>query len=128
MSVLEKIKELDAQKAKLLDDAKAEALAAAEAAVATLNELGFPYRLVPGGAASTPRAPASTGTRRSGIRDDVLNVVKAHPNGISAADIRGELGVAEGDKKAYQSIANALANAKKSGQIILDNGLYQVAP
>jgi hypothetical protein len=55
MSVLEKLKALDAQRAQLLDDAKKEALENAERAVAELNELGFHYSLVEG--ASTPSAP-----------------------------------------------------------------------
>ena len=58
MSVLEKLKALDAQRAQLLDGAKKEALDTAEKAVAELNELGFHYSLVEGAATtSTPRAP-----------------------------------------------------------------------
>lgn len=59
MSVLEKLQALDAQRAKLLEDAKKEALDKAEKAVAELNELGFSYRLVEG--ASTARAPRKAG-------------------------------------------------------------------
>jgi hypothetical protein len=55
MSVLEKLKALDAQRAQLLDDAKKEALDNAEKAVAELNELGFHYTLTEG--ASPARAP-----------------------------------------------------------------------
>jgi len=47
-SVLEQLKKLDEQRAKLLDGAKAEALKKAEEAVAELMELGFSYRLVEG--------------------------------------------------------------------------------
>jgi hypothetical protein len=57
MSVLEKLKALDAQRATLLDDAKKEALDNAEKAVAELNELGFHYSLTEGATTSTPRAP-----------------------------------------------------------------------
>ena len=46
MSVLDKLKALDEERAKLLEEAKKEALEAAHKAVAALNELGFPYRLV----------------------------------------------------------------------------------
>jgi hypothetical protein len=56
MSVLEKLKALDAQRAQLLEGAKKEALDNAEKAVAELNELGFHYSLVEG--ASTARAHA----------------------------------------------------------------------
>lgn len=48
MSVLEKLKALDEQRAKLLDGAKTEALEKAEKAIAELNELGFHYQLVEG--------------------------------------------------------------------------------
>jgi hypothetical protein len=58
-TVLEKLKALDAQRAKLLESAKKEALDNAERAVAELNELGFHYILTEGASvsASTPRAP-----------------------------------------------------------------------
>src|ERR1035437_4597117 len=58
MSVLEQLKKLDEQRAKLLDGAKAEALKKAEEAVAELNEIGFSYRLVEGG-----ETPKKRGTR-----------------------------------------------------------------
>ena len=48
MSVLEKLKALDSQRAELLEGAKKEALDKAEKAIAELNELGFNYRLVEG--------------------------------------------------------------------------------
>jgi hypothetical protein len=51
MTVLEQIKKLDEQRAQLLGNAKIEALASAEKAVADLNSLGFSYRLVEGDAA-----------------------------------------------------------------------------
>jgi hypothetical protein len=55
MSVLEKLKALDSQRAELLEGAKKEALDKAEKAVAELNELGFNYRLVEGGSTRAPR-------------------------------------------------------------------------
>ncbi len=62
-SVLEQLKKLDEQRAKLLDGAKAEALKKAEEAVAELTELGFRYHLVEGGAAPKKRAArAGAGT------------------------------------------------------------------
>jgi hypothetical protein len=48
VSVLEQLKKLDEQRAKLLEGAKTEAVKKAEEAVAELNELGFSYRLVEG--------------------------------------------------------------------------------
>jgi hypothetical protein len=58
MSVLEKLKALDSQRAQLLEDAKKEALDAAHKAIADLNELGFNYRLVEGSGTSTARRPS----------------------------------------------------------------------
>ena len=55
MSVLDKLKALDEERAKLLEDAKKEALEAAHKAIADLNELGFDYRLVEGSGTSTGR-------------------------------------------------------------------------
>ena len=63
MSVLEKLKALDAQRAQLLEGARKEALDKAEKAVAELNELGFNYSLVE--SASTARSPRKAGTQAS---------------------------------------------------------------
>jgi hypothetical protein len=60
MSVLEQLKALDEQRAKLLEGAKKEALDKAEKAVAELNELGFDCSLVEGG--STARSPRKAAT------------------------------------------------------------------
>jgi hypothetical protein len=57
MSVLDKLKALDEQRAKLLDDAKKEALEAVHKAIADLNGLGFDYRLIEGGSTSKARKP-----------------------------------------------------------------------
>lgn len=46
MSVLEKLRKLDEERAQLLAGAKAEALEKAERAVVELNSLGFQYELV----------------------------------------------------------------------------------
>jgi hypothetical protein len=57
MSVLDKLKALDEERAKLLEDAKKEALEAAHRAIADLNGLGFDFRLVEGPSTSTARKP-----------------------------------------------------------------------
>ena len=57
MSVLDELKALDEQRAKLLEDAKKETLEKAAKAIADLNELGFDYRLVEGPTTSTARKP-----------------------------------------------------------------------
>ena len=72
-------------------------------------------------------APSTTGSRRrTGIRQNVLEVVKRHPKGISRADVLQEMG-AKGEKRAEQSISNALANLKKQGEVRLDQGQYTPA-
>jgi hypothetical protein len=117
------------QRAKLQDQAKAQALAAAEAAIADLNALGFNYRLVDvtkSVSTSRPVARKSTGTRRTGIREEVLAAVaKAGPDGIAPAAIRAKLGI-EG-KAGAQSVANALSALKKANHITDKNGAYVAA-
>ena len=63
------------------------------------------------------------GTRRTGIRREVLDMIKASNGGISRREIIDRMG-AKGDKRAEQSISNALTNLKKSGQIDNEGGVY----
>ena len=123
MSVLDQIKALDEQKAQLLAAAKDEALTKAKEAIAALNELGFNYRLVEGTAAAKP---TGTGRRRSGIRAEVLDALKASPQGMPRAMLLEEMGV-KGDKSGEQSVSNALSALKKSGEITNDEGVYKAA-
>jgi hypothetical protein len=67
VSVLDKLKALDDERSKLLDEAKAEALEMAHKAVAALNELGFPYRLVEG-PQTAPRAATRASRAEGGPR------------------------------------------------------------
>lgn len=67
-SVLDRLKKLDAEREKLLDEAKSEALAAAEAAIKDLNDLGFNYRLVEAGQRAAVKE-SGNGRRRSGPSD-----------------------------------------------------------
>ena len=120
-TVLEQIRKLDEQKAALLSQAKQEALAAANTAIASLNELGFHYRLVQG-EGTAPTVRAATGTRRSGIRDQVLAVIQ-QSDGMARADLLKTM-EAVGNKSAEQSISNALAALKKAGIIKAENGVY----
>lgn len=70
-----------------------------------------------GNQARQPRAPRKgSGSRRSGVRDDVLAAIKQSP-GISPANIRKTLNIEEGDKSGSQSVSNALSALKKAGQI-----------
>ena len=65
-SVLAKLKKLDEERAKLLNEAKKQALANVQTAIAELNSLGFNYRIVEGG-----KAPISQGSRvgTRGVKD-----------------------------------------------------------
>jgi hypothetical protein len=122
MSVLDQLRKLDQERQVLLDKAKAEALNAAEDAIRTLNELGYPYRLM------APNAPIGkpTGekrTRRAGVRDAVFDTIKQHPDGISRKDLLEAM--AATDKKQEQSISNAVAALKKIGQITGADGHYK---
>jgi hypothetical protein len=62
-----RIKELDAERTKLLDDAKKEALARAQQAVSDLNALGFAYSLAQGSVGKRARKAAGP---RGGIPND----------------------------------------------------------
>lgn len=57
MSVLDKLKALDDERAKLLEGAKKEALEVAHKAIADLNALGFDFKLVEGPSTSKARRP-----------------------------------------------------------------------
>lgn len=123
MSVLEKIRKLDEQKAALLAEAKSEALGKAQAAIKELNSLGFNYQLVQG-EGSAPTARSSSGGRRTGIRDEVLAAIKsAGAAGIKPAGIRAALNL-EG-KSASQSVANALTALKGDSKIAKDGDVYK---
>ena len=124
-AVLAKLKKLDEERAKLIADAKSQALAAANMAIADLNALGFTYRLVEG-SDSTQRA-ASSGARRAGIRELVLDAVKASgADGINRADLLQVLGM-KGNKSGEQSVSNALSALKKAGATSSKNGRYVAA-
>jgi hypothetical protein len=73
LSVLDKLKALDEERAKLLDDAKKEALEAVHKAIAALNELGFPYRLVEG-PQTAPRAATRASRAEGGPRRQARDV------------------------------------------------------
>ncbi len=69
-------------------------------------------------------AKRGTGTRRSGIRQDVLALVKKHPGGITRADILSAM-KAKGDKSAEQSVSNALSALKRQKAVNSKDGMYK---
>jgi hypothetical protein len=91
LSLLEKLRSLDEQRAKLLADVKAEGLEKAEKAIAELNELGFRYRLVEGALPSAKLAGTSEPKRAHkdvpcpicGFKTDALHDGRAHRSQVS---------------------------------------------
>jgi hypothetical protein len=123
-TIYDRIKELEAEKTKLMEEATATALANAQEAIAQLNQLGFNYRLTQDGKATRAPRQASTGTRRSGIRDQVLAIIQgAGADGINRSDLLEKL-EAKGDKTAEQSISNAISALKKANAIAGEKGNY----
>lgn len=121
MSVLDEIRKLDEQKKQLLQSAKSEALKKAKQAIDELNELGFNYELVERDTGAKPR-----GTRRTGIRNNVLSVVKSHPQGIRRSDVLDKMNA--NDKSTQQSVSNALSALKKNNHIVQEGSLYKAVP
>ena len=122
MSAVEKYRALLSEAEALKESAKKEALDIISAGINALNELGFTYHLTE---ASTKAVPRSSGTRRTGIREEVLAVVKKAPSGIASASIQSAMGAS--DKQAKQAVANALSALKREGKITQDGKLYKAA-
>ncbi|WP_227268743.1 hypothetical protein [Roseobacter weihaiensis] len=126
MSVIDEIKKLEAEKQKLLSTAKAEAMRAANTAIADLKVLGFEYHLAEGPKPKMKRAAPKTKAtrkRRPGTRNDVLKVVAASENGLVRKEIFAAMHAT--DKPAQIAIANALAALKKSGQLTAEGRVYK---
>jgi hypothetical protein len=122
MSVLDEIKKLEQQKQQLLKKAKADAITRAEAAIKDLNELGFAFQLVEAGTStgggSKPKRP-----RRTGIRQQLLKLIKSKPKGMARRDLLNALDAH--DKSGQQSVSNALAALKKQNAITASGGVYK---
>ena len=66
-----------------------------------------------------------SGIRRSGRRNELLEAIKKHPNGISRDELINNLGAK--DKKEKMAISNALSALKRSKKISKDDkGKYHV--
>lgn len=112
------IRQLEDQKKQLVQKAKDDQVKKAQAAIEELRKMGFNYRL-----AEMDSPTRSTGTRRTGIRDSVLVMVRGDTKGLSRAAVIEKLS-AKGDKSAEQSISNALSALKKAGTLDLKDGRY----
>jgi hypothetical protein len=64
MDILAKLKALDEQRSKIVEEAKAEALQEAHKAIAALNSLGFHYSLKEGNGPQRVGSPKTEGTKR----------------------------------------------------------------
>jgi hypothetical protein len=122
-SIIDQIMQLEAQKQALMGQAKKEALAAAEKAVADLNNLGFHYRLVESD--DVGEHATTTRTRRTGVAEEVLDLIKKSPTGLSRGAVISQMNAH--DKSTQQSISNALSNLKKKGLVTATDGLYRAA-
>lgn len=84
MSVLEKLKKLEAEAKDLRATAKKEAMAAVKAALADLNSLGFSYQLVEGGGGDIPTPFAKKRGPKAGKTG-----IKRHKDPNKACDVCG---------------------------------------
>jgi len=75
----QEMRQLEARLAELKGKAKSAALEKAQAAVDELNQLGFSYRLVEGGAAATKQASGRQGTRKVQDRECPICQFKTEP-------------------------------------------------
>lgn len=121
MDIMQKLADLDRQRETLLQKAHDEKIKVVEEAIAELNALGFNYRLA-GGKAAILTPTVGTGKRRTGVRDDVLNVIKNASEPISPAEIAEHMDMT--DKSGRQSVANALSALKKSELVEAKGGKY----
>ena len=83
------------------------------------------YETVMSGKAPVAKT-ATTRIKRGGVKDAVLNVIKAHPQGIKRGDIIEQLGL-KGQKGKEQSVSNVLATLKNSATVTADAGLYKAS-
>ncbi|MEQ9153168.1 MAG: hypothetical protein RLO06_16950 [Parvibaculum sp.] len=78
------------------------------------------YEAVKSGKAApaTGTKTRKSGTRRSGIRDEILGIVSSAAGGITRGELLEKKGIIERDDKAgAQSVSNALAALKKAGKL-----------
>lgn len=72
-----------------------------------------------------PARAKKSGSRRSGVRQEVLAEIKKHPGGVTPAAVKEALGAT--DKAARQSVSNALAALKRNSEVVAKDGLYKAA-
>jgi hypothetical protein len=72
-----------------------------------------------------PKKKVTRAPRKSGVRDELRNLIASNPTGISRADILKNMNAE--DKKSQQSISNALQALKKQNIVTSLGGQYKVA-
>ncbi|WP_160120026.1 hypothetical protein [Rhodovarius lipocyclicus] len=102
-----------------------EELAAIDGKLERIENYFNPGNVVGGKAPRVTRKAFATGTRRTGVRDDVLAAIKRRPDGISRQDLLKAMDATE--KSREQSISNAVAALKKEGKITTGQGHYKAA-
>lgn len=79
-------------------------------------------------APSLPRARASrptAGGRRGSRREEMLNLIHQHPEGLARKDILERMGL-KGNKSGEMSVSNALTALTKGNQVVRSEGRYRV--
>jgi hypothetical protein len=112
----QQIAKLEAEKQSIIGAKINEILSGVEEGIKELNTLGHSCKLTVSSTASR------RGSRRTGIRKQVLDTVKAAQKGINRADLLSKLDASH--KSAQQSVSNALAALKKDGKIDAKDGVY----
>jgi hypothetical protein len=85
------------------------------------------YEAAKNGKQAAPRQqPKSPGSRRTGIRDDVLKVVSDNPDGLTRDGVLLKMGI-KGDKSATASVSQALTALSKTNKVSKDGRTYRAA-
>lgn len=147
-----RLDELDTERSALLQQARSELQQTIEEAIDQLDRLGFSYSLVENTGANgtrqarplrakskgkvngkkvasralVTRRTRRKGTRRAGIRQDVLSAIGASgKKGMTRGDLIAHFRA--NDNSFKQSISNALVALKKQKQLKATNGVYKAA-
>lgn len=84
------------------------------------------YEQVKKGKVVSPAPQKRMGGRRTGRRQEVLDLVKTTPEGLKRADILERLNI-KGERSEEQSVSNALSALKRQGQLEQRDGKYVAA-
>jgi hypothetical protein len=123
MSIIDETRNLLSSQRDKLQEERAKLVDQRDAITKQIEEIDSFLDQLPGAA---PRVRTTPTGRRSGIRDRVLETIHAHPEGMTAAQVRAAIGLT--DKAGSQSVSNALSALKKDGKLIqTETGAYKGA-